>query len=183
MVKSDAMMKKDEVMVKSDAMMKKDEVMVKSDAMMKKDEVMVKSDAMMKKDEVMVKSDAMMKKDEVMVKSDAMMKKDEVMVKSSWEYIDYSSTALSSALSSSKKVVLFFHASWCPNCRSLDANIRSEAAKIPANSVILKVDYDSETDLKRKYGVVTQTTLVTLDSKGDLLNKKAGVANLGEIFE
>lgn len=65
--------------------------------------------------------------------------------------------------------VLFFHASWCPQCRSLDASIK--AGKVPDNTTIVKVDYDSNQALRQKYGVTIQTTLVRVDSSGKLVEK------------
>src|SRR3989337_3019130 len=42
-------------------------------------------------------------------------------------------------------VVLFFHASWCPSCRGLNADIEKNMSVIPAGVTILKTDYDKET--------------------------------------
>jgi thiol-disulfide isomerase/thioredoxin len=65
--------------------------------------------------------------------------------------------------------ILFFHADWCPQCRKLDQDIR--ANKLPRGVTIFKVDYDSNKDLRREYGVVIQTTLVKVDGKGKLIDK------------
>lgn len=65
--------------------------------------------------------------------------------------------------------ILFFHANWCPQCRKLDQDIR--ANKLPRGVTIFKVDYDSNKDLRRQYGVVIQTTLVKVDGKGKLIDK------------
>jgi thiol-disulfide isomerase/thioredoxin len=67
-----------------------------------------------------------MKKDEMMKKDDEMMKKDdEMMKKEPASYQNYSESTVASALKSGKKVVLFFHASRCPNCRSLEKDINA----------------------------------------------------------
>lgn len=81
-------------------------------------------------------------------------------------YLDYSEQAFADAQGTR---ILFFHAAWCPQCKALDASIK--AGVVPANTTILKVDYDSSQDLRRKYGVTTQTTLVLVDSNGDLVNR------------
>jgi thiol-disulfide isomerase/thioredoxin len=65
--------------------------------------------------------------------------------------------------------ILFFHASWCPQCRQLDSDINKST--LPAGVTIFKVDYDSNQDLRKKYGVTVQTTLVKVDSNGNLLEK------------
>jgi thiol-disulfide isomerase/thioredoxin len=71
-------------------------------------------------------------------------------------------------------VVLFFHASWCPSCRGLNADIEKHLETIPAQLSILKVDYDTETELKKKYGVTYQHTLVQVDKDGNLIKKWSG---------
>ena len=62
---------------------------------------------------------------------------------------------------------LNFHASWCPQCRLLDQDIKTNNDQIPDNVVIFKVDYDSATELKRRYGVTIQTTIVAVDANGN----------------
>lgn len=65
--------------------------------------------------------------------------------------------------------ILFFHAPWCPQCRALETSI--ESGQIPASVTIFKVDYDSNQDLRQKYGVTIQTTLVKVDDDGSLIEK------------
>lgn len=64
--------------------------------------------------------------------------------------------------------VLFFHASWCPQCRRLDEDLRARGA--PDGLTVFKVDYDSRTDLRQKYGVTIQTTVVFVDDRGELVS-------------
>ena len=64
--------------------------------------------------------------------------------------------------------MLFFHASWCLQCRSLDEQLRAEGA--PDGLTVFKVDYDSRTDLRQKYGVTLQTTVVFVDDSGQLVS-------------
>lgn len=78
-------------------------------------------------------------------------------------YEEYSPEAVAAA--SSKQRLLFFHASWCPQCRELDASIR--ATSLPAGVVIFKVDYDTCQDLRQKYGVALQTTVVSIDENAN----------------
>ena len=76
-------------------------------------------------------------------------------------YTDYSEAALADAKGTR---LLFFHAPWCPQCRELDASIRSSA--LPDDLTILKVDYDTNQSLRQKYGVTLQTTVVQVDGAG-----------------
>ena len=57
---------------------------------------------------------------------------------------------------------LNFHADWCPQCRSLDADINANLSQIPAGVTIVKVDYDDNQDLRQEYGVTQQTTFVRI---------------------
>ncbi|GAA4414127.1 hypothetical protein GCM10023168_37480 [Fodinibacter luteus] len=70
------------------------------------------------------------------------------------------------------KVVYFFHASWCPTCRATEEAIARDG--IPAGLTVVKVDYDSETDLRKEYGVTTQHTFVQVDPDGGELAKWTG---------
>lgn len=82
------------------------------------------------------------------------------------EYLDYYDGAIAETPGLK---VLFFHASWCPKCRALDADI--EANQIPDGMTIFKVDFDTATALRQQYGVTLQTTIVYVDDDGDLLTK------------
>ena len=116
-------------------------------------------------------TDAMMKKDgEVMMKKEESMKGDVMIKKSAGLYTAYSPDKL--ALAKTSKVVIFFHAAWCPTCRALDAEITSKGVK--EGFTILKVDYDNSKELKAKYGVTTQHTLVQVDASGSNLSKWSG---------
>jgi thiol-disulfide isomerase/thioredoxin len=81
------------------------------------------------------------------------------------DYVEYSDTAIADAKGT---ILLFFHATWCPQCRSLDSDI--VASGVPDDVTIIKVDYDSHQDLRQKYGVTMQTTFVKVDSAGDPLS-------------
>jgi len=86
------------------------------------------------------------------------------------------------ALAKTDDVVLFFHASWCPSCRTLNTDIEKNVSMIPASMTILKADYDKETELKKKYGVTTQHTLVQVDKDGNLIKKWSGGSKLENLI-
>jgi thiol-disulfide isomerase/thioredoxin len=79
-------------------------------------------------------------------------------------------------------VVLFFHASWCPSCRGLNTSIESNLKSIPEGVTILKTDYDKETELKKKYGVTYQHTLVQVDKDGNMIKKWSGGGSLDNLL-
>lgn len=116
--------------------------------------------------------DAMMKKEEAATiekettKEGEAMEKEAVMSKHG-SYVtlaDYNSDP--SKYSDSKKVY-FFHASWCPICQKIDKEITADTTKVPAGVTIIKTDFDSSTELRKKYGVNTQYTLVQVDASGN----------------
>jgi thiol-disulfide isomerase/thioredoxin len=145
------------------------------DSMMNKDmsETMTKDDmGMMKDDMKMMDHDGMMKDDMKMMDKGA--EAEMAMMKGSYEA--YSPEKISRA--ESGDVVLFFHAAWCPSCRSLSKNIEENMTAIPDGVSILKVDYDKESDLKKKYEVTNQHTLVQVDANGNLIKKWSGSSKL-----
>ncbi len=79
-------------------------------------------------------------------------------------YVDYSATAIADA---EGQALLFFHAPWCPQCRSIETDILNIG--VPAGVTIIKVDYDSHQDLRQQYGVTLQTTFVEVDGEGTAL--------------
>lgn len=86
-------------------------------------------------------------------------------------YKDYSADALATAQREHRKVVLFFHANWCPECRAADKVFREQPTAIPDGVTLFKVDYDTATALKTKYGVTHQHTFVQIDGDGAMLSK------------
>lgn len=76
-------------------------------------------------------------------------------------YASYSDRELAQAQG---RILLFFHAPWCPQCRSLERDILADG--VPEGVTILKVDYDSRQDLRQRYGVTQQTSFVEVDASG-----------------
>ncbi len=158
------------------------EEMNKADEMVKEEGSEVMADKNVEMADEVMKKDDMMKKEEMMDEGETdMMDKDaamsDTMMKGSYEA--YSADKVMKA--ETGDVVLFFHASWCPSCRSLNASIEGSMAEIPDGVTILKADYDKETELKKKYGVTTQHTLVQVDKDGNLIKKWSGSPTLAKL--
>lgn len=79
-------------------------------------------------------------------------------------YLDYSEERLKKA--TEDFIVLFFHADWCPTCKAFEEKVFTEF--IPENILILKVDFDDNLELKKKYNILTQTSFVIVDNKWNL---------------
>lgn len=95
-------------------------------------------------------------------------------------YVDYSPTAIADATADGGKVVLFFHAAWCPTCRSAEKDILSRIDELDPTITIIKTDYDTENELKKKYNVTYQHTFVQVDKNGELVTLWNG-GSLNEI--
>lgn len=89
--------------------------------------------------------DAMMKPEKYVTHDDWMMHKDA-----------YKNT----------KQVLFFAASWCPDCKAIDKALMADASSIPDGVSVVKDDYDKAIDLRKQYGVTMQHTFVQVDDMG-----------------
>lgn len=111
----------------------------------------------------------------------SMMKEDDTKKMKQGTYQNFSSDKL--ALAKTGKVILFFKAGWCPTCKGVDSDITSHLNQIPKNVNILVVDYDTSTDLKKKYGVTYQHTFVQVDSNGMMLKKWSGSPTLSELVK
>ena len=127
-------------------------------------------------DKAIIEKDVTMKKPETAVKQD-----EGVMTVNGGQYVAYDASKL--AFTKDGKVVLFFRASWCPTCRALDADIKANLSQIPQNVLILDVDYDKYTDLKKQYGVTYQHTLVQVNASGNMIAKWSGSDGLSDLIK
>ncbi len=126
-------------------------------------------------DEKMAKEGEAMQKDG---EGTAMTKDDRAMAMSqAGSFSDYDQAKLANA--EKGNVVLFFSASWCPTCQEANKNFNASSA--PNGLTLLKVNYDSSNDLKKKYGVTYQHTFVQVDKDGNLIKKWSGSNNYSKL--
>jgi thiol-disulfide isomerase/thioredoxin len=98
-------------------------------------------------------------------------------------YVEYADFDADRSSYTDGKVVLFFHASWCPTCKQADRNLKADRASIPADLTVVKVDYDTATDLRREYGVTQQHTFVSLAADGSKQKVFTGAVTAADIAE
>lgn len=84
----------------------------------------------------------------------------------SGEYLEYTEQLFNEKRETTR--LLFFHATWCPQCRKLDEDITRST--ITNGVTIFKVDYDSSQELREKYGVTLQTTVVRVNQEGNKMS-------------
>lgn len=90
-------------------------------------------------------------------------------------YPNYTEENLRSVLDNYEAVVLFFHADWCPTCRALDKELTENSDSLDTEQVaVVKVNYDTEKDLKKKYNVTLQHTMVLVDKDQNEITKWIG---------
>jgi thioredoxin 1 len=87
-------------------------------------------------------------------------------------YVDLATYQADPTAYQDSRVVLFFHADWCPSCRATDAALVEEG--VPDGLTVVQVDFDTETALRQEHGVVQQHTFVHVDTDGTALSRWSG---------
>jgi thiol-disulfide isomerase/thioredoxin len=89
-------------------------------------------------------------------------------------------TDLAAIAAEGHKTVVFFFATWCPNCILTLTELSENWSEVEPDVTLVIADYDTETELKSKYGVTYQDTFVLLDSEanGVKLWNAGGIAGL-----
>lgn len=80
--------------------------------------------------------------------------------------IPYESEAQVQALAKNGPTVLFFFATWCPNCKAAALEFSSKWDQVKPGIALVVADYDKQTALKAKYGVTYQDTYVLVATDG-----------------
>ncbi len=104
----------------------------------------------------------------------------EIVERTKGAYVDINNTDIAEL---SGKIVLDFSATWCPSCRTFKKNVEDNLDAIPADLTLILVDYDSNTELKKKYAVVQQHTFVQIDNQGNQIQKWSGGSTLASVVE
>jgi thioredoxin 1 len=89
----------------------------------------------------------------------------------------FSHDAFKSATAAGKPVLVEFHADWCPTCRAQDKVINSFRHNPEYKGlVILRVDFDAEKELLKRFGVRRQSTLIVFKA-GEEVARAVGEAS------
>jgi thiol-disulfide isomerase/thioredoxin len=87
-------------------------------------------------------------------------------------YLSLSDYSAMTAARAGTSLVYFFHAPWCPDCRATEESLRSEG--VPAGLTVVKVDFESATELRQRFGVTQQHTFVEVDAAGEATARWTG---------
>lgn len=63
--------------------------------------------------------------------------------------------------------VLFFHAEWCPYCKTNEARLKGWYAAEDFSRSTYKIDFDTATELRSEFGVTQQDTFILIDGNGN----------------
>lgn len=111
---------------------------------------------------------------------DSMEKDETAMMKKAGSFVNYEDVDVASL---SGKIVLDFSATWCPSCRTFKADVAASLDDIPENLNLVVVDYDTYTDLRKKYNVTYQHTFVQIDRDGNEIKKWSGGSTLESVIQ
>ncbi len=102
-------------------------------------------------------------------------------VATSGSYITWDEYQKNPAAYAGNNVVLFFNASWCPTCQATVKSLDASKTNFPQGLTVVSVDYDTSTDLKKKYGVTQQHTFVEVNPDGTQIKKWSGTETVAAI--
>lgn len=97
------------------------------------------------------------------------------------KYLDYSPERIS--LAENDQILLLFTADWCVSCKQLDTDILNNISTIPEDILILKVNYESDTQTKDKYQVDTPHTIISIDNQGNERKRWIGSLTLDALIK
>lgn len=84
-------------------------------------------------------------------------------------------------LGQAENTVLFFHSASCGSCRATEKNLLE--SEIPDDLQVLKINFDEDSELRKKYGVPKYHTFVQVDANGEEIKTWSGSFTLEDIQE
>lgn len=73
----------------------------------------------------------------------------------------FDNKSFGTAQAKNSSVIIFVHASWCPICKAQERTIgKLLATHRFKNVTVMKIDFDSQKPLWKKFGVTQQSTLI-----------------------
>jgi thioredoxin 1 len=89
----------------------------------------------------------------------------------------FSEAAFDAAVSSGRRVLIEFHADWCPTCRAQEKVVSALVEETAYDDVlVLRVLFDSQKDLLKRFNVRQQSTLI-LFKDGKEIDRAVGITS------
>ena len=98
-------------------------------------------------------------------------------------YISYETYAAAPEKYSASNVVLFYNAYWCSTCKAARDGFEAGLSEMPEDLTIVLVDFDENTEMRKKHDVIVQHTFVQIDSAGNELQRWYGSTSVAELVE
>ena len=98
-------------------------------------------------------------------------------------YISYETYAAAPDNYSASNVVLFYNAYWCSTCKAARDGFEAGLSEMPEDLTIVLVDFDENTEMRKKHDVIVQHTFIQIDSAGKELQRWYGSTTVAELAE
>jgi thiol-disulfide isomerase/thioredoxin len=98
-------------------------------------------------------------------------------------YISYETYAAAPEKYSASNVVLFYNAYWCSTCKAARDGFEAGLSEMPEDLTIVLVDFDENTEMRKKHDVIVQHTFIEVDSAGNELQRWYGSTTVAELVE
>lgn len=85
-------------------------------------------------------------------------------------------------LKSGSPLIVDFYATWCGPCKRIAPILESSAKELEGKYKFLKVNVDEMEDLMRNYRIRAMPTVLLIDSKGAIQERKVGEVEIGELL-
>lgn len=84
-------------------------------------------------------------------------------------------------LGQAENTVLFFHSASCGSCRATEKSLLESGT--PDDLKVLKINFDEDKDLRKKYSIAKYHTFVQVDANGEAIKTWSGSFTLEDIQE
>lgn len=98
-------------------------------------------------------------------------------------YISYETYSAAPEKYADSNVVLFYNAYWCTTCKAARDGFEASLTSIAKDLTIVLVDFDENTEMRKKHDVIVQHTFVQIDTAGNEIQRWYGSTSVAEIEE